>query len=121
MTFVDLILLALFGFGCYFAGKVSMAHQIVKEVLEQVEEDVENKQSTLNNGDLVVEKVNGCYYAYVGQAFVGQACTFDELFQVMKQNKRIGTFTIKTANLTTLSREEQLVLAKSFKENFDIK
>lgn len=119
MTFADLILLGLFGCACYFMGKVSMAHAIVKEALNEIEQDSDNEASA-KPGELFVEKVNGCYYAYVNQTFVGQATTFNELFTAMKKRKGIGSFTVRS-DLDTLDPTEQDSMVKALSDVYGAK
>lgn len=121
MTFADIILLLLFGVVCYVFGKISMAHTIVKKILEETDDESQPKDnSTLLNGELFVEKVNGCYYAYVDQAFVGQATTFNDLFTAIKQREGIGAFTVKT-DLDTLNAEERDSMIKALTDVFGVK
>lgn len=119
MTIVDFILLAVFGFVCYYVGKARMLHDIVNEVVALSKEETKDaKDVLLTSGELFIEKINDCYYAYVEQVFVEQASTFDELFAKLKQNKHIGTFTVKK-ELATLSTDEQVSMARALKSTFD--
>lgn len=119
MTIVDFILLAAFGFICYYIGKARMLHDIVNEAVAFGQEEAKDaKNALLTSGELFIEKINDCYYAYVEQIFVEQATTFDELFAKLKQNKLIGTFTVKE-ELDTLSTDEQVSMARALKSTFD--
>jgi len=122
MTIADLILIGLFGAACYFFGKVSMANSIVKELLKEAEDEntSENKPAS-NIGKLFVEKVNGCYYAYVDQEFVGQAANFTDLFTNIKNRKGNNSFTVSTDGLDTLSSAEQDSMIKAITEVFGSK
>jgi hypothetical protein len=116
MNIDDFILLIVFGCACYYVGKARGVYDIITQAVSLSQDNDKNTQ--LNSGELFIEKINDCYYAYVEQEFVEQATTFDELFVKLKQNKFIGTFTVK-AELDTLSTDERAAMIRALKSTFE--
>ena len=106
------------GIGCFFLGRASMMHTIIKAVIEEAENENPIK-GTGEPGVLKIEKINNVYYAYVGADFAGQASTFDELMANMKADKRFGKF--KVNGIEGLTQEEQTELSRAINKNYNLK
>ena len=51
--------------------------EINKRVINQIEETV--------TGQMIVEKINGQYYAYLNNTFIAQAATIEEMSKILEQ------------------------------------
>lgn len=119
MTLGDIILLISFGLACFFFGRASMMHTIIKAVVEEAENEKSVIAGTGDPGELTIEKINNIYYAYVGPDFAGQADNFDELIANMAKHKKFGKFKITGAK--NLDAEEQKALAQALQKNYNLK
>lgn len=117
MTLGDILLFVSFGLACYFLGRASMMHTIIRAVVEEAGEELKEKEST-ELGALNVEKINNVYYAYVGGDFAGQADNFEDLVSNMKKDKRFQKF--KITGIDTLTKEEQADLAQALHKNYNV-
>lgn len=117
MTIGDIVLLLVFGAVCYFVGRASMMHTIVKAVMQESELDPTEPNEKL--GSLMVEKINNVYYAYVGQKFAGQSDTIDELVRNMKHVYKIESF--KITHIEGISKEESRKMAEAIANTYNVK
>lgn len=113
----DILLLVLFGIGCYFLGRASMLRTVVKMVAEEAGNELEQKVDN-EPGNLFVEKINDIYYAYVGQRFAGQSADLNELFNNMKNIYKIETF--KITHIEGISKEEGTKMAEAIAKIYKI-
>ena len=116
MTVGDIILLVSFGLACFFFGRASMMHTIIKAVKEEVEN--ESVTESVDSKELSIEKINDVYYAYIGADFAGQATNFDDLVANMVKDKRFSRFKIN--GIKNLSADEQKDLAQALHKNYNI-
>lgn len=119
MTLGDIILFVSFGLACFFFGRASMMHTIIRAVTEEAENEKSAIIGTGDPGELTIEKINNVYYAYVGPDFAGQADNFDDLISNMGKDRRFGKF--KIAGAKNLSADEQNDLAQALQKNYNLK
>lgn len=118
MNLDDIILFVSFGAACFFLGRASMMHTIIKAVTEEAEKE-KSLNTNGNSGELTVEKIDNMYYAYVGTDFAGQADNFDDLISNMVKDHRFSKVKVNSAN--DLSAEEQQALIQALKKNYNQK
>ncbi len=115
---MEILAWMLWGVGCYFLGRISMMHTIIRAVVEEAENESPIKGDG-EPGVLKIEKINNIYYAYVGPDFAGQSANIDELISNMKADKRFAKF--KVSGIEGLSQEEQTALAQAISKNYHLK
>lgn len=120
MTTDDVNLLIGIGFCiiCFFLGRASMMHTILKAVSEEAEKE-KSLSTNSSSKELTVEKIDNMYYAYVGTDFAGQADNFDDLISNMVKDHRFSK--VKVNSTTDLSAEEQQALIQALKKNYNQK
>lgn len=118
IDFGNIISLVVVGLVCYWAGKMSMMKDIIDAVVDEHEAEKAREGANANNGELIIEKHNEIYYAYVGQLFAGQATTFKELVAQIKSNKKINTFTVNKKVVEVLTDDERQSLVDALSEAY---
>ena len=59
-------------------------------------------------GGLSLEKINNIYYAYIGEQFVGQSPSIDQLIQNMKEIYKVNLFNFDTISELTDDENNQV-------------
>lgn len=106
MTLVDFILIVALGIILFY----------VKGLLHEKEQS-ENIQ-VINVDGLSLEKINNIYYAYLGEKFVGQSSSIDELVQNMRDIYKVSLFNFD--NIENLTSDENNQVRQSIEKWYTI-
>ena len=106
MTMLDFILIVVCGIILFYIGGLLR------------EKDQDENIQVINVDGLCLEKINNIYYAYLGQKFVGQSSSIDELVQNMRDVYKVSLFNFD--NIESLSNEENNQVRQSIEKWYTI-
>jgi hypothetical protein len=106
MTLVDFILIVVCGMVSFYIGR-----------LYRNNDHSENVQ-VINVDGLSLEKINNIYYAYLGEKFVGQSSTIDELVHNMRDIYKVSLFNFD--NIESLTSDENNQVRQSIEKWYPI-
>ena len=108
MSIIEVTLLIIVAAGCFLIGKMYAMHSLATTDIKNI--DINDPRI----GDFFLEKLDSTYYAYVGQKFVGQSESLDDLIHNMKDFHKVTTFKLTTIN--GLSQDEYNAVVQSIEK-----